>query len=111
MTDIINDLSLLTTIPTKTLDKLVRKTVFCICDAIVETKASEEDITSIDLGIGILYIKHTSTTGSDVKYRFEPSSYLEKAVRNAVVNNKNVLDDVLLTSLGNKFADVYKDLC
>ena len=53
MTNIINDISTLTTIPVKTWNKLVKKTNYCICDAVLENTLIDEDITAVDLGIGV----------------------------------------------------------
>lgn len=111
MIDIINDISVLTTIPAKTFDKLVKKSVYCICDAIVEDRLGDEDITTVDLGIGTLFIKHLSDSGDGIKYHFEPSVYMSKAIKACISTNQNPLEDVLLTGLKEKFIDVYKDLC
>ena len=111
MIDIINDLSTLSTIPQKTLDKLVRKAVYCINDAVIEDKLADEDITSVDIGIGILYIKHQGTAANNIKYKFEPSVYLSKSLEESLTNGTNPLEDLLLTSLKDKFTSAYKDLC
>ena len=69
MTNIINDISTLTTIPVKTWNKLVKKTNYCICDAVLENTLIDEDITAVDLGIGVLYIKRADLEGNIIKYR------------------------------------------
>jgi len=110
MTNIVNDVSILTTIQDKTLAKFFRKMIFCICQAVQEDMLDEnntKDITELDIGIGKLYIKHV---GTDIRYRFEPSEFFEKALLSTVVNKKNYLEEFLDESLGKKFTEVYKDL-
>jgi hypothetical protein len=110
MANIINDVSILTTIPDKTLAKFFRKMIFCICEAVQEDILDEDnpkDITELDIGIGKLYIKHV---GADIKYRFEPNDFLEKALSSTVINKKNYLEEFLDKALSKKFMEVYKDL-
>ena len=111
MTNIVNDISILTTIPDKVLAKFFRKMVFCICEAVQENISDEhnvKDITELDIGIGKLYIKHI---GADIKYRFEPSDFFEKALLSTIINKKNYLQEFLDESLRKKFIEAYKDLC
>lgn len=111
MTNIINDISTLTTIPVKTWDKLVKKTNYCICDAVLENTLIDEDITAVDLGIGVLYIKRADLEGNIIKYRFEPSPALDKAIKDTIINKQNLLEDMILTNLKEKFDTAYKNLC
>ena len=111
MTNIVNDVSVLTTIPEKTLAKFFRKMVFCICEAVLEDikdEANFKEISELDIGIGKLYIKHI---GTEIKYKFEPSEYLEKAIIDTVSGKENLLTDFLDESLAKKFVDLYKELC
>ncbi len=111
MANIISDVSILTTIPEKTIAKFFRKMIFCICEAVAENMLNENsnsNITELDIGIGKLYIKHV---GTDIKYRFEPSELLEKSILATVVNKKNHLEEFLDATLVKKFTEVYKDLC
>ena len=111
MINIVNDVSILTGIPEKTLAKFFRKMVFCICEAVQESLTDEnnfKDITELDIGIGKLYIKHV---GKDIKYKFEPSENLEKAVKDTVEGKENLLIDFLDETLAKKFVDLYKEIC
>jgi len=109
MTNIIEDLANLTTIPSKTILKLLKKEVFCICEAVEEDVLAEEAISQLDLGIGTLYIKHDNL--DDIRYKFIPNKYLEKCINDTLLNKQNLLEDVLNQSLKKKFLDAYKDLC
>ena len=111
MHNIVSDVSILTTIPEKTLAKFFRKMVFCICQAVQEDLLDEnnpKDITELNIGIGTLYIKHV---GTDLKYRFEPSEYLQKSLIATVSNKENLLKEFLDKALAKSFIEVYKDLC
>lgn len=108
MTDIIKDLSTLTTIPEKALNKLGQKIIYCVCEAIQEDLIQENDITELDLGIGILYIKQD---GNQAKYKFVPSDNFNKSVVNTYAKKLNLLEDILNISLTKQFIEVYKDLC
>lgn len=108
-TNTIKDLATLTTIPEKTLHKMFKKMVYCICETLQENILEDKSITSLDVGIGTLYIKHE--TSENLKYHFEPSSYLEKSLKDTILNKQNLLEDVLNESLNEKFMEVYKNLC
>ena len=109
MTDIVKDMSTLTTIPEKTLNKFFRKMSFCICESLAEDLQDENiEMSAMDIGIGVLYIK---VVGDTPKYRFVPNELLEKSIKQTVVNKENLLPDLLNDALSKKFIEVYKDLC
>lgn len=111
MNNTIGELSVLTTIPEKVLAKFFRKMVFCICEAVKENMLDENktsEIIELDIGVGKLYIKYI---GTELKYRFEPSDYLQKALTATVSDKSNPLVDYLEESFGKKFVDLYKELC
>lgn len=108
MINIINDVATLTTIPEKTLAKLVKKASYCICEAVIEDKLQGNDITEVFIGIGTLYIKCKDGVA---KYHFEPSDAFNKSIMQASMSNVNPLDAMLTDALHKKFDDVYKDLC
>ena len=88
-----------------------KKMVFCICEAVKEDMVDEnnpKEITELDIGIGKLYVK---VVGTEVKYKFEPSEYLQKAMLATATNKENPLPDFLDESLGKKFIDLYKEIC
>lgn len=110
MIDTIKDMSILTTIPEKTLRKFYRKVAFCICEGVHEGVLSDDvSISSFDIGIGTLYIKHDNA--ANIKYHFEPNDILAKGVAQTVMNNENPLEPMLADALSKKFKEVYKDLC
>lgn len=109
MTNIIKDVSLLSTIPEKSLNKLIQqKFVYCICEAIQEDILEGKNMSKLDIGLGILYIGYED---NEIKYKFEPSTQLLKSVNSTVLHKENILEDVLNNALAKKFIDVYKDIC
>lgn len=109
MTNLIQDISTLTTLPEKTLNKLNKKALYCICESVIEDKLADEDISEIFIGIGTLYIKHDVVAG--IKYHFEPSDTLAKSVMQCVSTDINPLENSLNDAIAKKFKDIYKDLC
>ena len=107
MNNIIEDLSKLTTIPVKSLNKLVDKTVFCISDIVEDAVLEQKKLLEIDIGIGILHIKLESES---VKYKFIPHQILETAVKDTIVNKRNLLQDTLEKVLVNRVVNTYKEL-
>lgn len=107
MNKLIDDLSILTTIPNKALNKLVTKSYYCINEAVIDTLLEDKNVVEIDIGLGTLYIQ---ILDNSIKYKFIPSADLEKNVKNTVVNNKNNLQNVLENNLVNKIVNTYKDL-
>ena len=57
MTDIIKDMSTLTTISEKSLHELMKKEEYCIVSAIFENMKNNEVLTELDIGIGKLLVK------------------------------------------------------
>ena len=84
--DVIKDISKLTTIPERSLNKLMSKMCWCICDAVEESTLKEQNITVIDIGIGQLCIQVIS---NEIQYKFIPDSKLEKYMVDTIVNKKN----------------------
>ena len=107
MNDIIDNISTLTSINRKALDKLSNVTIYCINDAVEESRIQGEDITKVDIGIGQLWIK---LEGDQVKFRFIPSAKLEESIVDTIVHKSNILEIVIENSLKDKVTNTYKDL-
>ena len=108
MSNIVEDVSKLTTIPEKSLVKLEQKFIYSICEQIQEDILEDKEMSELDIGLGTLYIKYL---GDEIKYKFVPNATLEKAVYNTVVKKLNLMETALNEALAKKFIDVYKDLC
>ena len=106
MQSLIEDLSVLTTIPTINLNQLAKKSNFCICNCVAESKLQNESLTSIDIGIGELQI---FVENDNIKYKFIPSKALEKGVKSTVLEGKNILTNELENALSSKIMNAHKD--
>lgn len=107
MTNIIEDVSKLTSISKDALNKLQEKSIWCICNAVYENQLINSILTEIDLGIGKLYI---SNEEEGVKYKFIPSSYLENMVNKTLDDNKNPLQLIVEKKLANRIVNTYKTI-
>lgn len=107
MVDILSDLSTLTTLPRTTLDSLIEKECSCICHAVLESELSSEKITEVNIGIGKLQLSHFE---DQLEYRFQPSKWFEKRLIETINNKKSPLAMDIEKALGDKLANVYKEL-
>lgn len=105
--NISKDLSVLTTIDDKSIDKLFSKITWCISDLIEKTIQADETEAIADLGFGKLVI---SIVDNQIKYRFEPSQELESSVIDTVVNERNLLTFNLEKNLVYRITHLYKDM-
>lgn len=107
MIDIIKDTAVLTTIPEKSLKKLIDKNIYCISEAVVEARLSDQKLLELDIGLGILYIQMDDES---IRYKFVPGQKLEETVKNSFINKQNLLEDALDAALVNRLTSIYKDL-
>lgn len=107
MTQLLEDLKTLTTIPKSALEQLVDKSECIICHSVFESASTNESLTEIDLGIGYLNILNN---GDCIKYKFIPSPRLEKRIVDTTKSNVSPLTTEVESALRNKILDVYKNL-
>ena len=105
MNSLIDELSTLTTIPVTSITNLADKSLWCICNCVEESKLGNNDLTEIDIGIGILSIL---VENNNIQYRFVPSKKLEAAVRDTIVNKKNPLTQAAESALTKRILEAYK---
>lgn len=111
MSNIVEDVSKLTTIPEKTLTQLLDKFIYCIVDAVNESTLQNRDTTDVDVYFGVLTIKHEVIDNNHVvKCRFTPSQKLSKQLADLFEKKLNSLNAVLEQSLADKIIHTYKDL-
>ena len=112
MNSIITDVSNLTSVPVKTLEKLARKAIYSICDDVYENQLnSPDEIVEVDIGIGTLLVK---VLDKEVKYRFKPNDLFAKSIRKMLENPDGYepfASKLAIESLTKKFDEIYKDLC
>ena len=107
MRNLLQDLSTLTTIGKYNLDDLSNKSIAIISNDVLESILDHEEVTCIDVGIGILYIQHIEDC---IRYKFVPSKKMEEAVINTCNSKKSVLTAEIDEALGQRIMNTYKDL-
>lgn len=107
MIHLTDDLSTITSISKLSLDKLAEKSCACICHHVLETLAEKKNIATIDIGIGTLYIKIDLDT---VKYKFIPSTFLDRNVSKTLANNESPLAMLAENVLKERIEQAYKEL-
>lgn len=105
--NLIEDISKLTTISDTVLNKLISKAFYCISDIIEDAVLENKKVVDIEIGIGTLYLELNS---DNVRYKFIPNKDLESAVKNTIINKRNLLQDTLEMTLVSRITDTYKDL-
>lgn len=102
------DLSLLTSIPEKTLGKVFSKSIYCISNAVVESTLAGEEVTEIVTDVGSILIQNKD---NQLKYKFVPNAKLDRELTEATTSMKSSLEDALEESVIKKFNDLYRELC
>ena len=105
--NITSDLSVLTTIPENTLNRLNDLTMKCIAHAVFESSLNRENTCIVDIGIGKLII---APSEEDVNIRFEPSQKMESMLVDAINKKEDPLTLEVEKVLSEKIMRTYKDL-
>jgi len=105
--NLINDVSELTCLKRYFLDKLINTANYCISDYILEAKLKDEDLVSIDLGIGTLNI---IITNNEIEYNFVPSNKLEKSIVETYQTEQCPMREVVSEALVNRMVSTYKEI-
>lgn len=105
--DIVQDISTLTTVQKSSIDRLCTQAVKCICYCVCEALSKNEKDLCLDIGIGNLFI---NIEDDAVRYRFEPSMFMDSNVIDSVLSGKNPVIDEIESSLLSKVNMTYKDL-
>lgn len=106
-TNVVKDLSVLSTIPEKILMKLLEKVNYVVCESIEEAIIEGDEVVSLDLGIGNLVIKLSE---DGIRYKFIPSKKLEENVKDTFIYRQNLLEKTLEELVVNRVTNTYKDL-
>ncbi len=106
-TDLLDDVSTLTTVQKASLDRLSDQSIKCICHDVQEALLANINEICIDIGLGNLFL---FILKDEIKYRFEPSYKLENSLIETLLNKKSPVIDDIEKSLINKINVVYKEL-
>ena len=105
--DLVSDISLLTSVPYKTLKNLCDKGNECICHSVLENVNECNAETIIDISIGQLIIV---VDNGEIHYKFKPSPKLENMLVNTLNNNEDPLVTDIEQNLVSRILNTYKDL-
>lgn len=104
---LIDDLSAMTSIPTKTLNKLVDCSSFAILQTIEEMITNKETSCEVDFTNFKLLI---SLEEDDLTFKIIPSKDLEKLIIKTISNKKNVMDEIIVGNMVDTLLKDYKEL-
>lgn len=107
MTNLIKDVSAITNINEKLLNKIVDIAIYCINDAVEESVLNKECITQVDIGIGTLSIL---ASNNELKFKFIPNAKLRESVISTIKNEENTIDKVVESNIVEKLTKLYKDI-
>jgi hypothetical protein len=105
--NIVQDISTLTTVQKSSIDRLCTQAVKCICYCVCEAMSKDEKDMCLDIGVGNLFI---NIDNESVRYRFEPSVFMDNSVSESVLSGKNPVIEDIESSLLNKVNTTYKEL-
>lgn len=105
--DLISDVSLITTLPYKTLLKICDKGAECLCHNVLEGIQNDENEIDIDISIGTIKIL---IEDEELHYRFVPSKRLEEMLITTVCDGNDPLVKHIEESLSARILNTYKDL-
>lgn len=106
-TNLIQDLSLLTTIEENKLKHLMKLSLACISEEFNEMVLNGDTDLSYDIGIGTLMI---GLRNNEVKYKFVPADILGKNLDNILKGKQNLLEAKIEKQLAKAIENIYKDL-
>ena len=107
MNSVIEKEEILTTIPEKTLRRLVDIQEYIMNDMVEDSLVKGENQVTMDIGFGDLTIRFEDNT---LRFKFVPSAKFEESLINTIVNKENILKLTLEKTLVDKITHVYKDL-
>ena len=105
--NLVDNLGSLTLIKSSILNKQVEISENCICDYILEAIENDEDIVSIDIGIGMLYI---NISADEISYKFIPNKKLEKKIVKTIETRESPLVTQIENKLNQRILNTYKEL-
>ena len=109
MINIIDDVSTLTTIPVKALEKLNDKVFYAIIDGVRSDIEAGKTMSGINFGWFTLYINYEDL--NNLKTKVVLNNDFSKSVIKTINTKENPLENALHKSLTEKILNTYKDIC
>lgn len=104
---ILDELSTITGIAINDMTKLFDNMSLCVCNDVLESIHSGEDVCELNIGIGKLILR---VDDNEIMYKFIPSSQLENDLINTIKNNSSPLIQHAENCLCKRFNNTYKEL-
>lgn len=101
------DLSKLTNLNTRYLDKMENYLEYIIIDGIQDSLIDNDNTTELTSDIGSILI---SVEGDNVRYKFVPSENFDNLIKTKLKYGQNLLKDKLDKLLVERITTCYKDL-
>ena len=105
--NIVDNISKLTGIPLKYIDKIFQLEQDYICYNIQQSFCNKQNNVDIDIGIGTLSIM---VEEDNILYKFIPSISLENDVKKTILTNEAPIIKKLESNIKEKVLNAYKDL-
>lgn len=105
--NLIEDLNTLTTIPNGTLNKLVDKVNYIICNDLEEAMLNSDNTMELNIGIGTLIL---TLEDDSLEYKFIPTQKLENSIVSTIKDKKNPLEVNIENALVSRILKAYKDM-
>lgn len=103
----IKDACTLIGIEEKDLNKVLNAITYSIVDAVAEARQADKSVVDLDIGLGTLHIKND---GDDILYKFIPSDDLDGHIKDAILEERNLMEDKIDVNLKKRLTSMYKDL-
>lgn len=107
MTVLVNDISNLTTLSVRLLEKLNKTSITIIGHAVYESLLEGDCDTHVDTGYGTLTIH---VDAESIRYRFVPNKELERVVMKTITTKTSPLKVALDKNLSDKLQNTYREL-
>ena len=104
--DLLENVSTLTTIPTRKLSTLIEKIKLCLSHEIFVGSQLDEQVFEINVGVGELIITNNK---DNISYNFIPNSEFESLLINSI-DGEDSLANYLGDALSSRLLDTYKDV-
>lgn len=107
MRNLLEDLSILTTVGKYNYEELANKTIAILSHNVEESICDKEELVTTDIGIGQLTI---ACIEDKIYYKFIPSRKLENSIKDTYRNKQSALKLEIDKTLGKRITNTYKDL-
>ena len=107
MTNVVEDLNVITTIPKASIAKLFQRVEWLICNAVYEAYSSKENFAEVNVGFGKISIL---IEDNNVRYKFQPSRKTENMIQEVIEKGNEPVAKEAEKAVVGTILKAYKDL-